>query len=312
MCTSAFELLRVESSPRLGRVAGSALLIALLFAGLSGCAGGDNRSPTLADPDRGLSYIGSDDSEHAARKSRLEQLANNSSIATPRFYEYLVRKQDLPGFEKDAPVLRVVFEEKVFFDTALWDIRPEAQNILDVVAEAFRKERGEPTVFVAGHTDSRGSDAYNHNLSVKRAESVAAALASRGVGPTKIWSIGFGKSVPLRPNNSPSNMAANRRVEFIIASKLEAATEVVRTYKERSCSEAAADLPELCKEAGPKVTVTAVPAPTPRPSAPEIAASPATSTAPAVDQKQVTVPKPQPINITLKPPEIQNVGRPAR
>jgi OOP family OmpA-OmpF porin len=125
----------------------------------------------------------------------------------------------LPDFTKDMPILRIVFQERVFFDTGQWSIRPDGMSALDVVSNALKEQSVTSALFVAGHTDSRGADDYNIELSVKRASSVAEALLKRGVGQASVWKVGFGKEIPLRLNDSESNMALNRRVEFLLATQ---------------------------------------------------------------------------------------------
>lgn len=64
---------------------------------------------------------------------------------------------------------------------------------------------------VAGHTDRRGPEAYNQQLSFRRAESVKRALIQQGVSPNRISTLGYGESQPIS-----SNYAQNRRVEVTI------------------------------------------------------------------------------------------------
>lgn len=78
------------------------------------------------------------------------------------------------------------------------------------------------TLFVAGHTDAIGSREYNQNLSIDRANNVAAQLLALDVGLAHVWRIGFGEDMPLRPNVDEASMGRNRRVEFLFAAKPEA------------------------------------------------------------------------------------------
>lgn len=149
----------------------------------------------------------------------VQTLLSKSANKNVRFLRYKVDKSRLKGFRSDMPVLRVVFEERVFFDTDKSDVRAEAVPVLGSVADTLRTQTGSVALFVAGHTDSRGSDEYNLALSIKRAESVARALGEKGVGSAAIWRVGFGKAVPLRTETSPQDMAYNRRVEFLIATQ---------------------------------------------------------------------------------------------
>ncbi|MEZ5910402.1 MAG: OmpA family protein [Hyphomicrobiaceae bacterium] len=69
---------------------------------------------------------------------------------------------------------------------------------------------------ISGHTDSTGSDRRNRDLSRMRAESIAAYLAKSGVKRARMHTVGYGSSKPVAPNNSPENMARNRRIEFTV------------------------------------------------------------------------------------------------
>ena len=67
---------------------------------------------------------------------------------------------------------------------------------------------------IGGHTDDNGGDATNQALSVKRAASVIAYLTSKGIPADRLSPRGYGESQPLVPNDTPANMARNRRIEF--------------------------------------------------------------------------------------------------
>lgn len=177
--------------------------------------------------------------EHEDRLRQIRQLSRNQLIAPPQLYTALVGRADLPApFATDIPVLRVVFDQRVFFDTDRDALRPEGGAAVDVVAETLRRGAADTAVFVAGHTDSRGSDAHNYFLSVRRAERAAVALSERRVPQTNIWRIGFGKAVPLYPNTSDENMARNRRVEFVIGRKAEAVAKVLADQRKLVCASA--------------------------------------------------------------------------
>lgn len=70
---------------------------------------------------------------------------------------------------------------------------------------------------VEGHTDSKGSDKYNMDLSKRRAASVEAYLVSKGVPASILKSVGFGESLPITTNDTEEGRARNRRVELKFA-----------------------------------------------------------------------------------------------
>jgi len=103
----------------------------------------------------------------------------------------------------------------VLFDFNRADLKPGAQqNLYRLVS--FLRENTDRELLVEGHTDSVGSDAYNIELSQRRADSVRAFLVQNGVGPERILTSGFGKAYPVASNDTPEGRQQNRRVEVII------------------------------------------------------------------------------------------------
>ena len=82
-------------------------------------------------------------------------------------------------------------------------------DIAKVIKEANVK------VQIVGHTDNSGSDVTNLDLSKRRAAAVKAELVKLGVSADMLTTDGAGASKPIAPNDTPSNKALNRRVEFI-------------------------------------------------------------------------------------------------
>jgi outer membrane protein OmpA-like peptidoglycan-associated protein len=70
---------------------------------------------------------------------------------------------------------------------------------------------------VEGHTDSIGTDEYNLQLSQRRADAVRDYLASNGISPANIQSIGMGKADPVASNDTDAGRQQNRRVEMVVS-----------------------------------------------------------------------------------------------
>jgi outer membrane protein OmpA-like peptidoglycan-associated protein len=81
---------------------------------------------------------------------------------------------------------------------------------------AFLAKQPEARIQISGHTDSQGSDAFNMDLSARRAQSVGAYLGSTGVNANRINSVGMGESTPVATNDTAAGRAINRRVEVTI------------------------------------------------------------------------------------------------
>lgn len=181
----------------------------------------------LAPPAAGQTYLSDEEAialEHQTRFARMRRIAREFAIyPEPEFREYRIPRSFMPpDFPHDVPVLRIVFPESTFFDTARSEIKPGALPIIRAMAEMLDGDVPDVSVFVAGHADSRGGEVYNHNLSVDRARVVARVLNDARGRPGPAWSIGFGESVPLYPNSSEREMGYNRRVEFLLAARPDA------------------------------------------------------------------------------------------
>ncbi|MBJ6763619.1 outer membrane exchange protein TraB [Myxococcaceae bacterium JPH2] len=111
---------------------------------------------------------------------------------------------------------KIVILEQVNFATDQDVILSESFPILEEVSRVMTDNTSIDRVLVEGHTDSRASDAYNLELSKRRAASVKRFLIESGVAAERVCSQGFGRSRPVADNESEEGMALNRRVEFTI------------------------------------------------------------------------------------------------
>jgi outer membrane protein OmpA-like peptidoglycan-associated protein len=93
-------------------------------------------------------------------------------------------------------------------------IRPESFRILDAVVEVLRSYP-KIKLEVQGHTDNKGSPAYNKSLSDRRAAAVRKYLSDHGVDASRLISHGYGMERPIVSNDTEQNRALNRRVQFI-------------------------------------------------------------------------------------------------
>jgi outer membrane protein OmpA-like peptidoglycan-associated protein len=110
--------------------------------------------------------------------------------------------------------------KSIRFDFDKANIKPEYRDILNRIAGIMMTLNGY-TVAVYGYTDDIGTQAYNLQLSQRRAEAVRDFLVQAGISAALMSTKGFGKSDPRVPGDSEQARAANRRVEIaIVDSKL--------------------------------------------------------------------------------------------
>ena len=122
----------------------------------------------------------------------------------------------------------VEFSSAVLFGFDQADISGDAKVSLDKLVTVLNTYP-DTNIEVQGHTDSKGSESYNQNLSEKRAGSVSTYLVASQIAATRITTKGFGETMPEYDNETEEGRAQNRRVEFLI------------TANEKMVAEAAAE-----------------------------------------------------------------------
>ena len=119
------------------------------------------------------------------------------------------------NFRQTAQGARMTMQEDVLFATDSDVLRPMAIERLRPLAAYLRANPG-VRVAIDGHTDSRGSDAHNQDLSERRAQSVREALDEMGVTRARFRVTGHGESSPVASNATAAGMRLNRRVEVTL------------------------------------------------------------------------------------------------
>jgi OOP family OmpA-OmpF porin len=118
-----------------------------------------------------------------------------------------------PASESKKIVLR-----GINFDFDKANIKKEFVPVLDEAAQIL-KDNPKVKVTVEGHTDSKGTDAYNQKLSERRAKAVKQYLVSRGIEANRLDTVGKGEKEPIADNmkngkDNPEGRAMNRRAEL--------------------------------------------------------------------------------------------------
>ena len=117
-------------------------------------------------------------------------------------------------------VVLVTMTSQTAFDTDSSAIKPGFHSTLDKLADVVVRY-GKTTLTVVGHTDNVGSNAYNQQLSERRALSVAQFLESRRVNGMRLATAGKGETQAVASNASEAGRQANRRVEIYVEAVVE-------------------------------------------------------------------------------------------
>ncbi len=132
-------------------------------------------------------------------------------------------KETLPGAEVErvGEGIKVTMKENMVnfgFDSS--DLTSAAKANLDKLAQVL-KNNMDTNINIYGHTDSKGTDAYNLSLSERRAAAVKNYLVSQGVSAGRMFTMGVGEKEPVASNDTDAGRAENRRVEFAITANQE-------------------------------------------------------------------------------------------
>jgi outer membrane protein OmpA-like peptidoglycan-associated protein len=122
----------------------------------------------------------------------------------------------------------VEFSSNILFGFDQSNLSTEAKTNLDKLVVVL-DNYSDTNIEVQGHTDSKGSVAYNQSLSERRANAVSDYLAGKGVANIRLTAKGFGEELPKYENDTEEGRAQNRRVEFLITANEKMKTEAAKT-----------------------------------------------------------------------------------
>jgi OmpA-OmpF porin, OOP family len=100
----------------------------------------------------------------------------------------------------------------IYFDFNSYELQPLSNEEMSLLLSIMKKNP-KWKVELSGHTDDKGDNLYNYNLSLNRAKSVGQYLVRNGISTARIKTIGFGKRKPLKTAKTEEARAINRRVE---------------------------------------------------------------------------------------------------
>jgi len=161
------------------------------------------------------------DVDQQRRQAELDKQGKQDlSASEKRTADALAELAKLAAVKEEARGVVVTLSGSVLFRSGESKLMSSAKAKLTQVANALLAVRAH-NLIVEGHTDSRGSESYNQDLSQRRAEEVRTYLVKRGYPADRIQASGKGKGSPIADNASPEGRANNRRVEIVIERELQ-------------------------------------------------------------------------------------------
>mgnify|MGYP006174448383 CR=1 FL=1 len=151
------------------------------------------------------------------KKAKEQEIVAAEVKKQEKVKEILAQEKDVIR-DKDRLIIKT---DPIYFDYNMWYIRKESKIVLGRVVELMKKYPG-MVIEIGSHTDSRGKDKYNLDLSERRAKSTVQYVISKGISPTRITGNGFGETQPkidCKNKCTDAEYALNRRSEFLLVKK---------------------------------------------------------------------------------------------
>ena len=126
-------------------------------------------------------------------------------------------KRDISGakIERVGEGIKITFDSGLLFDTGKATLKAASMENLKSLAKILNKYK-DTNILLEGHTDSKGSEEYNLQLSRSRSNSVANYLQGLNVNATRFTIMGYGEQQPVATNETVEGRQMNRRVEVAI------------------------------------------------------------------------------------------------
>jgi len=134
-------------------------------------------------------------------------------------YDYLDKCPDTPielKVDKDGCPMKVTINLNVLFDFDKADVKPKYHSEIKRVADYMNAYPWEKAT-LEGHTDSKGTDAYNEKLSQRRVDAIKKYLVEKfGISADRLKAVGYGESKPIATNDTDEGRQLNRRVQAVM------------------------------------------------------------------------------------------------
>jgi peptidoglycan-associated lipoprotein len=205
----------------MNRALTAAALVLLLALGAGGCATKKQVAKSFSDVERSMQDLENSVEENQTRIATSEQVIRDHNGRIVEVSDgtkaALARIAEVEEIAMGKLLYQVVLNNdavKFDFDTA--ELLPEGQAALKSLVDRLVIENRNVFIEIQGHTDSSGSEEYNYELGLKRAESVRRNLSMQGVPLHRMSVISYGESEPLADNSTREGRRTNRRVVLLV------------------------------------------------------------------------------------------------
>ena len=166
-------------------------------------------------------YTATTDSEDGITAKQMTSVPANLTVKRMGYIDHVAK---IDGFDSDTMYIMLqpmprntkVILKNIFFDFDKTTIKmAESEESLQELFQLLQSNKS-MRIEISGHTDNKGSDAYNDRLSEGRAKAIYDEMVKRGIAPNRMRYSGKGKREPITTNDTEEGRAENRRVEFTI------------------------------------------------------------------------------------------------
>lgn len=149
-------------------------------------------------------------------ESRAEQSQAEAEAAKAQAQRLQQELSDLQAKQTERGVVLTLSD--VLFETNQAELKPGGMAAIERLAD-FLKDHPDRRLLIEGHTDARGSEEYNEELSRRRAYAVTEALVQRGIESDRLRPVGLGEAYPVASNETSGGRQQNRRVEVVVSDR---------------------------------------------------------------------------------------------
>jgi outer membrane protein OmpA-like peptidoglycan-associated protein len=201
----------------------SVVLVSLLILGITGCSKFKKRDQGAVIGAAGGAVIGGVIGKKAGNTALGAIIGAAVGGAAGAYIGHYMDKQaeemqrDLEGakIERVGEGIKITFASGILFDVNKSALQPDAMVNMQKLAVILNKYE-DTEILIEGHTDATGSEDYNMDLSLRRAQSVGNYLTAQQVLPTRLNMMGYGETQPIATNETADGRQMNRRVEIAI------------------------------------------------------------------------------------------------